>query len=116
MEKKGKKLLVRLWCEAGGKCLELTFQLDTAASCNALSLPDYVQLGSPKSRDSGILLSMYHRSVKRSPGQCLVVVKDREGKSRQLVFEVLKTRHHTLLSLDTCLQLELISYTVGRRE
>lgn len=52
------------WCEAGGKRLELTFQLDTAASCNVLSLPDYVQLGSPKLRDSGILLSMYHWSVK----------------------------------------------------
>ena len=114
VEKKGKELLARFWCEAGGKRLELTFQLDTPASCNVLSLPDYVQLGSPKLRDSEILLSMYDGSVKRSLGQCLVVVKDREGKSRQLVFEVLKTRHHTLLSLDTYLQLELISYRSER--
>ena len=30
------------------------------------------------------------------------------------MFEVLKTRHHTLLSLDTCLQLELLSYRSER--
>ena len=30
------------------------------------------------------------------------------------MFEVLKTRHHALLSLDTCLQLELISYRSER--
>ena len=40
--------------------------------------------------------------------------KDKEGKSRQLMFEVLKTRHHTLMCLDTCLQLEQFSYRSER--
>ena len=55
---------------------------------------------------------MYDGSVKRSLGLCVVVVKDKEGKRKQLVFEVLKTRHHT--SLNTCLQLELLSYRLEK--
>ena len=114
VEKKGKKLLASFWCQTSGKSIELTFQLDTAASCNVMSFQDYVRLGRPKLQDSRTLLSMYDGSVKRSLGLCVVVVKDKEGKSKQLGFEVLKTRHHTLISLDTCLQLELLSYRVEK--
>ena len=104
-------MLASVWCEKSGKSIELTFQLDTAASCNVMSFQDYVRLGKPKLQDSRTFLSRYDGSVKRSLGLCVVVVKDKEGKRKQLV---LKTRHHTFISLDTCLQLELLSYRLEK--
>ena len=55
---------------SSGKSIELIFQLDTAVSINVML------------QDSRTLLSMYNGSVKWSLGLCLVVVKDREGKSK----------------------------------
>ena len=35
---------------------------------------------------------------------------NRLGRQTELVFELLETKHHTLLSLDSCLGLQLLSY------
>ena len=35
---------------------------------------------------------------------------NREGQLSELEFEILDTKHRTLLSLDTCLNLQLLSY------
>ena len=53
---------------------------------------------------------MYDGSVQRSLSGCFLHVLDPKGQTRHLLFEVLKSEHHSLLSLDTCLALNLLRY------
>ena len=55
---------------------------------------------------------MYDGSVRRSMGSCLLTVRDKEGLLRWLYFEVLDIKQHSLLSLDSCLNLHLLQYIV----
>ena len=88
----------------------LTCQLDTAASCNVMSIRNYRKLGSPPKMESKTSLYMYDGSTRESLGRCGIQVMNREGQLSELEFEILDTKHHTLLSLDTCLNLQLLSY------
>ena len=53
---------------------------------------------------------MYDGTVKASLGQCQLSAKNWENKVVGLEFELLKTQQHSLLSLDTCLELQLLTY------
>lgn len=107
VEKVGKKLLARV--PGDNNQVVLTCQLDTAASCNVMSTRDYWKLGNPLKTQSKTSLSMYNGSVRESMGRCVIRVMNREGQLSELEFEILDTKHHTLLSLDTCLNLQLLS-------
>eukprot|EP00731_Ephydatia_muelleri_P016041 Em0009g465a len=85
-------------------------KLDSAATCNVLSHRDYLKLGKPRQEHSSITLTMYDGSVRRSMRMCTLQLAA-EAIS-QLKFEVLDTKHHSLLSLDTCLKLGLLKYNM----
>eukprot|EP00731_Ephydatia_muelleri_P035349 Em0116g1a len=84
----------------------------SAASCIVLTFSDYCKLGKPEMKNSKTVLAMYDGSTRKSCGFCQLWVRDKLGRVHQLRFEVLRTRHCSLLSLDTSLMLELITYTV----
>ena len=109
VKKIGRKLLAVL-SVTGKKRLSvnLTCQLDSAATCNVLSHRDYLILGKPGLEHSSITLTMYDGSLRRSMGRCTLQLA--AETISQLEFEVLDTKHHSLLSLDTCLKLGLLKY------
>ena len=112
VKKVGKKLLAKVpFRRRDSSCdLEIDCQLDTAASCNVLTMADYEKLGCPPVETSGTNLTMYDGSVKKSLGRYRTQVLNRQGRPTDLAFELLETKHHTLLSLDSCLGLQLLSY------
>ena len=112
VERVGKKLLARVQFHIEGRVKMVTCQLDTAASCNVMSRADYNKLGCPKLTTSNVVLTMYDGTVKKSLGRCCVQVSNRVGEVTTLRFELLETSHHSLLSLQTCLDLKLLSYEV----
>ena len=89
---------------------QVVCQLDTAASCNVMTKIDHEQLGKPKLKKSRTRLIMYDGSINESLGQCRVLVVNRDGKLTELLFEVMDSKQHTLLSLDTCINLQLLSF------
>ena len=76
---------------------QITCQLDTAATCNVLSVKDYHKLGDPPLKPSHARLTMYEGTG------C------EDKRKVPLMFEVVETKHCSLLSLDTCLRLNLLS-------
>ena len=114
VEKRGRKLLAVLSL-SGVKRLsvELTCQLDSAATCNVLSHRDYLQLGKPRLEHSGTTLTMYDGSVRRPMGKFALQLA--AETISQLEFEVLDTKHHSLLSLDISLELGLLMSSTTRR-
>ncbi|KAL5477674.1 hypothetical protein EMCRGX_G024499, partial [Ephydatia muelleri] len=111
VKKVGKKLIAKVPLRIdSARTLEIDCQLDTAASCNVLTVADYRKLGCPPVDPSGTNLTMYDGSVKKSLGRYRTLVVNRLGRQTELVFELLETKHHTLLSLDSCLGLQLLSY------
>ena len=89
---------------------QVVCQLDTAASCNVMTRMDYEKLGKPKLKKSHTRLIMYDGLINQSLGQCRVLVVNRDGKWTELSFEVMDSKQHTLLSLDTCINLQLLSF------
>ncbi|KAL5510749.1 hypothetical protein EMCRGX_G006350 [Ephydatia muelleri] len=69
---------------------------------------DYLKLGKPRQEHSSITLTMYDGSVRRSMGKCTLQLA--AETISQLEFEVLDTKHHSLLSMDTCLELGVLKY------
>ena len=110
VEKVGKKLLAQVPFRVSGCTQVIVCQLDTAALCNILSLSDHRKLGSLPIKESRTTLTMYDGTVRKSLGRCRVQVHNRQEKPMWLEFELLETKHPTLLSLDTCLNLQLLSY------
>ena len=110
VKKVGKKLLAMVTFKVKGVTTELECQLDTAASCNVMAYQDYIKLGKPSMEKSKSLLTMYDGRDRKSLGSCRLEMVDKEGQVQTLRFEVLETKQKTLLSLDTCLSLNLISY------
>ena len=53
---------------------------------------------------------MYDGTVRKSLGVFRIDVRNRDEKLMRLEFELLETRHHTLLPLFTCLKLNQLSY------
>ena len=87
---------------------QITCQLDTAATCNMLSVKDYHKLGDPPLKPIHARLTMYEGIVVRSKGRCQLEVCD-DKRNVPLMFEVVETKHCSLLSLDTCLHLNVLS-------
>ena len=109
VDKVGKKLLATINVHhADSGDTELRCQLDTAASCNVLSVSDYEKMGSPTIMPSSTTLTMYDGSKVQSKGRCHLNLRE-SGQAQTLMFEVVETKNATLLSLDTCLQLQLIA-------
>ena len=111
VEKVGKKLLAQVPVMVNGWEQTLECQLDTAASCNVIALRDFQTLGWPPLQKSNSKLTMYDGTVKHALGKCGLQLTNRQGLI-SLTFEALETKHHTLLSLDSCLELCLLSYEV----
>ena len=111
-EKVGKKVLAKVPVVLNGREQTLECQLDTAASCNVMALRDFQKLGLPPFQKSNTKLTIYDGTVRGSKGKCQLQLTNRQGEVILLTFEVLETKHHTLLSLDSCLELHLLSYKV----
>lgn len=86
------------------RAVKIVYQLDTAASCNILNLSDYLKLGSPQITECTTVLHMYDGSATTPMGKCELMVQN-----KQLSFYVMKTTNHSLLSMDTCLKLDLLA-------
>ena len=112
VEKVGKKLLAKVPVVVNGREQTLECQLDTAASCNVMALRDLQKLGLPPFQKSNTKLTMYDSTMRGSKGKCQLQLTNQQGEVILLTFEVLETKHHTLLSLDSCLELHLLSYEV----
>ena len=110
VEKIGRKLLAKVVFQVETGTKQVVCQLDTAASCNVMTRMDYEKLGKPKLKKSHTRLIMYDGSINESLGQCRVLVINRDGKWTELSFEVMDSKQHTLLSLDTCINLQLLSF------
>ena len=111
VDKVGKKLLATINVHhADSGDTELRCQLHTAASCNVLSVSDYEKLGSPTMMPSSTTLTMYNGSKVQSKGRCHLNLRE-SGQVHTLMFEVVQNKNATLLSLDTCLLLQLIAVT-----
>ena len=110
VEKVGRKLLAKVVFQVEKGTKRVVFQLDTAASCNVMTKMDYEKLGKPKLKKSRTRLIMYDGSINESLGQYRVLVVNRDGKWTELLFEVMDSKQHTLLSLDTCINLQLLSF------
>ena len=109
VDKVGRKLLATINVHhADSGDTELICQLDTAASCNVLSVSDYEKLGSPTMMPSSTTLTMYDGSKVQSKGRCHLNLRE-YAQVQTLMFEVVETKNDTLLSLDTCLQLQVIA-------
>ena len=94
----GRKLLAKVVFQVKKGTKQVICQLDTAASCNVMTRMDYEKLGKPKLKKSRTRLIMYDGSINESLGQCRVS------------FQVMDSKQHTLLSLDTCINLQLLSF------
>ena len=102
--RKNKKLMTTVNTKAGDSRKQTVFQLDTGASCNILNYSDYADLGKPTLDNTRTQLRQFDGTTTRALGGCEI-----EVAGHQLYFLVHKTRNHSLLSLDACLQLELIT-------
>ena len=69
-------------------------------------------LGKPALENSVTTLVMYDGSIRKSLGGCHLQVEEAERKVKSLYIEVMRSNHHLLLSLNTCLTLNLLSYKV----
>ena len=103
-----RKLLADVRVMSGGRAQTLKCQLDTAASCNVLSVKDHKALGSPLMTTSHVKLTMYDGTQIESKCRCELQIEV-SSEQLSLAFEVVETKHATLLSLDTCLKLQLIT-------
>ena len=74
---------------------QITCQLDTAATCNVLSVKDYHKLGDPPLKPSHARLTMYESTVVRSKGRCQLEVCD-DKRNVPLMFEVVETKQFAI--------------------
>lgn len=102
--RKNKKLLSAIATGVGGKETEIQYQLDTGASCNVFNYEDYCAIGKPKLKDKCPSLQLFDGSTVKAMGQCQV-----ELVGKRYDFYVLNTKSHSLLSVDTCLDLGLLN-------
>lgn len=102
--RKNRKLITNALTQAGGNRKNIQFQLDTGASCNILNFADYTDLGKPKLDANRKQIRQFDGSITRSLGGCEIKVGE-----KTLHVQVHKTRTQSLLSLDACLELGLIT-------
>eukprot|EP00731_Ephydatia_muelleri_P010621 Em0005g1207a len=78
VKKRGKKLLAKVPLTGRAQVEVIECQLDTAASCNAMSVQDYEKLGKPKFGNSRATLSMYDGTARKSLGVVRVDLRSLE--------------------------------------
>ena len=88
---------------------KVKFQLDTAATCNMLTRRDYTMMGEPKMTATKTLVTLYDDSTVMPDGWCTMTVNDNANNTHHLNFLVMNTEQHSMLSLNTCLDLSLIT-------
>ena len=102
--KKNRKLLSTIETRADNVQSDIQYQLDTGASCNIFNYQDYCTLGKPNLSDNCPSLQLFDGSKVKAMGECQV-----ELAGRLVRFYVLKTKNLSLLSVDTCLDLGLLT-------
>jgi hypothetical protein len=106
-----KKMLAKMVVRDQSVELEIDFQLDTAATCNILTLRDYNKVGKPLLEKTTTKLIMYDQTRCEPEGWCYLEVMDKAGTFRNLKFMVVDTTQNSLLSGTACLEMELIYLT-----
>ena len=102
--KKNRKLLVSIETKTGTTTHTIQYQLDTGASCNIFNYRDYCTQGKPTLMNNCPSLQLFDGSKVKALGQCEVHLAGTKFK-----FYVLKTDNLSLLSIDTCLELGLLT-------
>ena len=108
VRKTDRKLLATVSLKCGETTTNVEFQLDTAATCNILCKKDYNALGSPKMKRTKTKLTVYDGSTVAPKGWCNALLMQKKVP-RELKFLVVDTDQRSLLSLATCLDLNLIT-------
>jgi hypothetical protein len=100
-----RKLLSTIETSYGKKKSSIQYQLDTGASCNIFNYQDYCALGRPPlNLNKRPTLQLFDGSSTRPLGQCEVTLAGHKHR-----FYVLKTKNISLLSVDACLDLGLLT-------
>lgn len=103
--KKGKRLPANIDTGSRNKRTKIEYQLDTGASCNILNQKYYLSCGAPALSQKKLPnLQLYDGTHTRTTGLCKL---GSTGKTFR--FYVVKTGNMSLLSLDKCLELGLLS-------
>ena len=103
--RKDKKLVSTVLTDAITGKIEIEFQLDTGASCNILNQEDYKRLGNPPLSNKHMpMLKLYDGTKTKPYGKCEATL---EGHTFR--FFVVQSTNRSLLSLDACLKLGLIT-------
>ena len=106
VSKRGRKMTAPV---ANGKVQSnLEFQLDTAVICNMLTRRDYAIAGKPRLIESTKAMTLYDDSRVVPDGWCTMTVTDNSNNKHQLNVLMMNTKQHSLLSLNTCIDLSLI--------
>ena len=108
LSKQDRKMMATVHVVNGTVQGKVKFQLDTAATCNMLTRRDYTKMGKPKLTDTKTPVTLYDDSTVMPDGWCTMTVKDNANNTHHLNFLVMNTGQHSLLSLNTCLDLSLI--------
>ena len=112
VEQRDRKLIASAYVETTDAKVvtrKMNFQLDSAATCNMLAKSDYHLLGSPSLHPADTTLELYDGSFKRPLGWCNLKIKGQEWK-----FNVMATANFSLLSLNTCVALDLLQMSARR--
>lgn len=105
---RNRKLLANISVQIGNKAVPIEFQLDSAASCNTLTMTDYDRLGKPNLTPTNTTLTLYDQSKCIPLGWTDLMVENQSGQYTSRKFLVVDTKQHSLLSWKTCQQLELL--------
>ena len=108
LSKQDRKMMATVQVVNGTVQGNVKFQLDTAATCNMLTRRDYAKMGEPKMTATKTPVTLYDDSTVMPDGWCTMTVKDNSNNKHHLNFLVMNTGQHSLLSLNTCLDLSLI--------
>ena len=97
---------------------QLVCQLDTGATCNVISHRCVVQLlqnGDPPLRKSNSQLRLFDGTLILPVDEVTLKV-ERKGNRRELRFQVVNNTNKSLLSAETCEQLELLKVELDPEE
>ena len=108
VSKMDRKLLSVLNIKAGDVARNIEFQLDTGATCNILSTKDYHLLGRPKLEPTNATITCYNETNSTPLGWCYLETRDSQENKITLKFLVLDVKQHSLLSMSTCLEMQLL--------
>ena len=108
LSKQDRKMMASAQVVNGTVQGNVKFQLDTAATCNMLTSRDHTMMGEPKMTATKTPVTLYDDSTVMPDGWCTMTVKDNSNNKHHLNFLVMNNGQHSLLSLNTCLDLSLI--------